>query len=102
MTNHLSNELFQMTKVVREKRQLDYYSLVEDYDDMEEFDEEQLYVANEGDDAFVKDDVNVYGYDELEEPAVEPLRLNEALLDIGWMCGDPMPDYAHVVFAGVR
>ena len=91
-----------MTNIIREKRQLDYYSLVDDYDDMDEFDEEQQYVANEADDAFVNDDGNLYTYDELEEPDVEPLRLNEALLDIGWMCGDPMADYAHVVFAGVR
>ena len=59
--------------MVREKRQLDYYSLVDDYDDMDEFDDEQLYLANDGDDAFVNDDGNVYGYDELDEPAVEPL-----------------------------
>ena len=81
---------------------MDYYSLVDEYDDMEEFDEDQLYVANDGNEAYVEDDNDIYGYEELEDPVVEPLRLNEALLDIGWMCGDPMPDYAHVVFAGVR
>ena len=91
---------------MREKRQLDYYSLVDDYNDGKDFDEEELYVANEDDDAYESVDDNDNGdnylYDELEDPNVEPLRLNEALLDIGWMCGDPMPDYAHVVFAAVK
>ena len=91
---------------MREKRQLDYYSLVDDYNDGKDFDEEELYVANEDDDAYESvddnDDGDNYLYDELEDPNVEPLRLNEALLDIGWMCGDPMPDYAHVVFAAVK
>ena len=79
---------------------MDYYSLVDDYDDMKDFDEEELYVANENDDAYDGDDN--YLYNDLEDPNVEPLRLNEGLLDIGWMCGDPMPDYAHVVFAAVK
>lgn len=91
---------------MREKRQLDYYSLVDDYNDVKDFDEEELYVANEDDDAYEGVDDNGNGdnylYEELEDPNVEPLRLNEALLDIGWMCGDPMPDYAHVVFAAVK
>ena len=79
---------------------MDYYSLVDDYDDMKDFDEEELYVGNEDDDAYDRDDN--YFYNDLEDPNVEPLRLNEGLLDIGWMCGDPMPDYAHVVFAAVK
>ena len=89
---------------MREKRQLDYYSLVDDYNDVKDFDEEELYVSNEDDDAYegVDDNGHNYLFDELEDPNVEPLRLNEALLDIGWMCGDPMPDYAHVVFAAVK
>ena len=74
---------------MREKRQLDYYSLVDDYNDGKDFDEEELYVANEDDDAYESVDDNNNGdnylYDELEDPNVEPLRLNEALLDIGWM-----------------
>ena len=89
---------------MREKRQLDYYSLVDDYeDDMKDFDEEELYVPNEDDDAYGDNGKgDNYPYDDLEDPNVEPLRLNEGLLDIGWMCGDPMPDYAHVVFAAVK
>ena len=70
---------------------------------MKDFDEEELYVTNEDDDSFGDNgDGDNYSYDELEDPNVEPLRLNEGLLDIGWMCGDPMPDYAHVVFAAVK
>ena len=91
--------IFQITRVVREKRQLDYYSFEDNYGSIEDLDEEVLYVDNENT-KDGKDDV--YQFDELEEPKVEPLRLSPALLDIGWMCGDPMPDYAHVVFAAVR
>ena len=90
---------------VREKRELDYYSLVNGYDDLEDFDEEELYVVdeeNEGNIPLENDADDIYGYQEFEEPEVEPLLLNPALREIGWMCGDPMPDYAHVVFAAVR
>ena len=90
---------------VREKRELDYYSLVNDYGDLEELDEEELYVVDdedEGNRAFENDADDIYGYQEFDDPEVEPLLLNPALREIGWMCGDPMPDYAHVVFAAVR
>ena len=76
---------------------------MDDYDDNKDFDEEELYVANEDDEEEgYNGNGDNYFYEELEEPNLEPLRLNEALLDIGWMCGDPMPDYAHVVFAAVK
>ena len=84
---------------------MDYYSLIDEYDDdLDDF-EEELYVANDDKDdesTFIDEDIkNIYRYEELEDPKVEPLRLNSALLNIGWMCGDPMPDYAHVVFEAV-
>ena len=46
---------------MREKRQLDYYSLVDDYNDGKDFDEEELYVANEDDDAYESVDDNDKG-----------------------------------------
>ena len=37
----------------------------------------------------------------MEEPVAEAILLSEEHREIGWMCGEPMADYAHVVFEAV-
>ena len=82
---------------------MDYYSLVNDYSDVENLDEEELYVVDDEEHSgFEIDSDDIYGNQDFDDPEVEPLLVNPALREIGWMCGDPMPDYAHVVFAAVR
>ena len=34
--------------------------------------------------------------------AAEPVLSSLARQQIGWLCGDPMPDYAHVVYRSLR
>ena len=36
--------------------------------------------------------------DDPGEPRVAPILLSAEHRSIGWMCGEPMADYAHVVF----
>jgi len=38
------------------------------------------------------------GEKEEEEPNAEAILLSAEHRGIGWMCGEPMADYAHVVF----
>lgn len=38
------------------------------------------------------------GHDYFEPPEAEPILLSQEHMGIGWMCGEPMADYAHVVF----
>ena len=76
-----------------------------DYGDMEDFNDEQLYVVDgekEGNENFEGVGDDDYGYQSFDDVHVEPLLVNPALRSIGWMCGDPMPDYAHVVFSSIR
>ena len=85
----------------------------EDYEAVDaDLGEEELYVVDDDDDAddtladgnsYFDDDGGLNLEDQnFDEPKVDPLLTNPALRNIGWMCGDPMPDYAHVVFAAVR
>jgi len=40
--------------------------------------------------------------EEVEGPLAEAILLSAEHRGIGWMCGEPMADYAHVVFQAKR